>query len=102
MSEEQHNQERPCLHCMMVDLVDDFFAEHPIAPNVLDKVDTGEADEVLDAIAKVVAELTRRQDGVIRQQLVEQLTQEILRYDGEFRREDGWGRLVPTPDTDDW
>ena len=29
MSEERDDQERPCLHCMMVELIDDFFAEYP-------------------------------------------------------------------------
>ncbi len=32
MSEVQNEQERPCLHCMMLDLIDDFFAEYPTAP----------------------------------------------------------------------
>ena len=53
-----------------------------------DKVDTDEADEVIDAIAKTVAELTSRQDGTIRQHLIEQLMREIMNYDAEFRRED--------------
>jgi hypothetical protein len=72
---------------MMVELIDDFFAEHP-ATTGLDKVDTGEADEVIDAIAKTVAELTSRQDGVIRQQVIEQLMQQIKHYDAEFRQEE--------------
>jgi hypothetical protein len=29
MSEERDDQERPCLHCMMVEMIDDFFAEYP-------------------------------------------------------------------------
>ena len=33
----------------------------------------GEADEVIDAIAKTVAELASQQNGLIRQQLIEQL-----------------------------
>ena len=52
------------------------------------KVDTDEADEVIDAVAKTVVELTSQQDGVIRQQLIEQLMRHIMRYDGEFRREE--------------
>ena len=87
MSEEQNDHERPCLHCMIVELIDDFFAENP-ATTDSDKVDTGEADEVIDAIAKTVAELTSQQDGVIRQQVIEQLMQQIMHYDGEFRREE--------------
>ena len=39
------------------------------------RVDTAEADE-------------SQQDGVIRQQLIEQLMRQITHYDAEFRRED--------------
>ena len=46
---------------------------------------------MLDAIAKTVAELTCRQDGTTRQQLIEQLMREIMNYDTEFRREDAAG-----------
>ena len=91
MSEEQVAQERPCLHCMMVDLIDDFFAEYPATAGGSDKVDTDEADELIGAIAKTVAELTSRQDGTIRQQLIEELMREIMNYDAEFRREDAAG-----------
>ena len=42
---------------MMVELIDDFFAEYPATAGS-DKVDTAEADEVIDAIAKTAAELT--------------------------------------------
>ena len=56
---------------------------------------TDEADEVIDAIAKMVAKLTSQQDGVIRQQLVEQLMRAIIKYDAEFRREDGAAAIEP-------
>ena len=87
MSDERDNEERPCLHCMMVELIDDFFAEYPATAGS-DKVDTAEADEVIDAIAKTVAELTSQQDGVIRQQVIERLMQQIMHYDGKFRQEE--------------
>ena len=87
MSEEQVDKERPCLHCMMVDLIDDFFAEYPATAGS-EKVDTDEADEVIDAVAKTVAELTSQQDEVMRQQLLEQLMRQIMHYDAEFRREE--------------
>jgi hypothetical protein len=51
-----------------------------------DKVHTGEADEVIDAIAKTVAELTSQQDGFFRQHVIEQLMRQIMHYD-EFRTE---------------
>jgi len=73
MSEKQERRERPCLHCLIVELIGEFFAEHPTTSDGSDKIDTDEADEVIDAIAKTVAELTSGQDGTIRQQLIEHL-----------------------------
>jgi hypothetical protein len=86
MSEQPDDQDRPCLHCMMVELIDEFFAEHPAAGGEPDTIDT---DEVVTAIAKTVAELTWSQDGSIRQQIIEKLMREIMDYDAEFRRDDG-------------
>jgi hypothetical protein len=74
---------------MMVELIDDFFAEYLATTGGSDKVDIGEADEVIVAIAKTLAELTSSQDGAIRQQLVEQLTHEIMNYDASSRRRCG-------------
>ena len=91
MAESENEQERPCLHCLMVELIDDFFAEYPPAPGGSDKVDTEEADEVIEAVAKTVAELTSRQNGIFRQHLIERLTGEIMKFDDEFRREDAGG-----------
>ena len=90
MSAERDDQERPCLHCMMVELIDDFFAEYPAASGEPDAIDT---DEVVTAIAKTVAELTCGQDVTIRQQLIEQLMREIMDYDAEFRRDAGTGAI---------
>ena len=86
MSDERDDQERPCLHCMIVELIDDFFAEYPAATGESDTIDS---DEVVTAIAKTVAEFTCSQKGTIRQQLIEQLMQRIMDYDAEFRREAG-------------
>ena len=51
-------------------------------------IDTAEADEVIDAVAKTIAELTSQQDGVVQQQVIEQLMRQIMQYDAEFRREE--------------
>jgi len=67
---------------MMVELIDDFFAEYPAATGEPDTIDP---DEVVIAIAKTVAELTCSQDGAIRQQMIEQLMREIVDYDAEYR-----------------
>jgi hypothetical protein len=90
MSEERDDQERPCLHCMMVELIDDFFAEYPATTGEPDTVDT---DEVVTAIAKTMAELTSGQNDTIRQQLIERLVREIMNYDAEFRRDAGTGAI---------
>ena len=93
MSEDRVDEERPCLHCMIVELIGDFFAEYPATAGS-DKVDISEADEVIDAIAKTVAELTSQQDSIIRQQVIEQLISQIMHYDGEFRGEDAAGAIA--------
>jgi hypothetical protein len=86
--EQDEYQERPCLHCLIVELIDDFFAEHPATTGEPDTVDT---DEVINAVAKTVAELTSSQDAEIRQKIIEQLMHEIMNYDTEFRRDDVTG-----------
>ena len=90
MSEQRDDQERPCLHCMMVELIDDFFADYPATAGEPDTIDT---DEVFTAIAKTVAELTCGQDGAISQQLIERLMREIMNYDAEFRRDAAAGAI---------
>ena len=36
----------------------------------------------------------KRQDGAIRQQVIEQLMRRIMHYDGEFRREEAAGAIA--------
>ena len=90
MPEAQHPEERPCLHCMMVELIEDFFAENPAMSGEPDTIDT---DEVITALAKTVADLTCSQNGKVRQQIIETLMREIMEYDAEFRREDASGAV---------
>jgi hypothetical protein len=49
MPEAQDTEERPCLHCMMVELIENFFAEYPVASEEPDTIDT---DEVIIALLK--------------------------------------------------
>jgi hypothetical protein len=44
----------------MAELIDDFFAEYPSAPGGSDMVDMEEADEIIKAVAKTVADLSAR------------------------------------------
>ena len=62
MPEAQDTEERPCLHCMMVELIENFFAEYPVASGERDTIDT---DEVIIALAKTVADLTCSQDSTV-------------------------------------
>jgi hypothetical protein len=91
MSNNQAGDERPCLHCMMMDLLEDFFAEYPTPQGEPDTID---ADEVITALAKTVAELTCGQNGANRQQIIEKLMREIVDFDAEFRREDASGAIA--------
>jgi len=89
MSDDQNeNEERPCLHCLMIELIDNFFAEHPVSDDEPDVVDT---DEVITAVAKTVAELTCIQDATGRQNLIELLMREVINYDTEYRQQDEMG-----------
>ena len=91
MPEAQHPEERPCLHCMMVEVIEDFFAENPAMSGEPDTIDT---DEVITALAKTVADLTCSQNGTVRQQIIETLMRKIVEYDAEFRREDASGAVT--------
>jgi len=86
--DQDQSEERPCLHCLIVDLIDEFFAEYPAAP---DDTATLDADEVISAVAKTVAELTCSRDAAVRQTMIEQLMREIMAYDAEFREQDAMG-----------
>jgi len=86
--DQDQSQERPCLHCLIVDLIDDFFAEYSAAPDEGATLDT---DEVISAVAKTVAELTCSRDAAVRQTMIEQLMREIMTYDAEFREQDAMG-----------
>ena len=90
MSENQDRDERPCLHCMIMGLLEDFFAEYPAPQGEPDTIDT---NEVITALAKTVAELTSNRNGANRQQIVEKLMREIMDYDAEFRRDDVSGAI---------
>ena len=89
MSDDQNeNEERPCLHCLIVELIDNFFAEYPVSNDEPDAMDT---NEVTTALAKTMAELTCGQDDAGRQTMIEQLMREIMTYDAEYRQQDALG-----------
>jgi hypothetical protein len=90
MADEQNeDEERPCLHCLIVEVVDSFFAEYPVSAEAPDTIDT---NEVITALAKTVAELTCGQDAATRQNIIDQLTRDVIEYDAEYRQQDQLGQ----------
>ena len=74
--------ERPCLHCLIADLIDDFYGEYGSPEGEADAIDVG---EITTALAKVVAEITSGSAAADAQQIVDELAREISKYDAEYR-----------------
>ena len=75
------NEERPCLHCLIGDVIDDFYADYGSLSGEKDAIDV---DEIITALAKTVAELTFGSDAALRQQVLEGLMREISQFEAEF------------------
>lgn len=75
------NDERPCLHCLIGDLIDEFYAEYGSLSGEKDAIDV---DEIITALAKTVAELTFGSDAALRQRVLEELMREISQFEAEF------------------
>jgi hypothetical protein len=73
---------------LIVEIIDNYFAEYPVSEEEPDAVDTG---EVITAIAKTVAELTCGLDNTGRQDMIERLMREVMEHDAEFREQDAMG-----------
>jgi hypothetical protein len=77
----ESNDERPCLHCLIGDVIDDFYAEYGSLSGDKDAIDV---DEIITALAKTVAELTYGADAALRQRILEDLMREISEFESEF------------------
>jgi hypothetical protein len=75
------NDERPCLHCLIADVIDDFYAEYGSLSGEKDAVDV---DEIIAALAKTVAEMTYGSNAALRQRILEDLMREISEFESEF------------------
>jgi hypothetical protein len=75
------NDERPCLHCQIGDVIDDFYAEYGSLSGEKEAIDV---DEIITALAKTVAELTFGSDAALRQRVLEELMREISQFEAEF------------------
>ena len=77
----ESDDERPCLHCLIGDVIDDFYAEYGSLSGEKDTIDV---DEIITALAKTVAEMTYGSDAALRQRILEDLTREISQFEAEF------------------
>jgi len=87
MSENpEANDERACLHCLIGDLIDEFYAEYG---SLNGETDTIDADEIITALAKTVADMTFGSDAVLRRRILEDLTREISKFEAEYANASG-------------
>src|SRR5262249_14075900 len=77
----ESNDERPCLHCLIGDVIDDFYAEYGSLTGEKDAIDV---DEIITALAKTVAELTYGSDAALRQRILDDLMREVSEFEAEF------------------
>ena len=61
MSEDPEvEDERPCLHCLIGDLIDEYYGEYGSPSGEPDVIDVG---EIMTSLAKIVAEITSGSDA---------------------------------------
>jgi hypothetical protein len=77
----ESNDERPCLHCLIGDLIDEFYAEYGAMSGEKDTLDV---EEIITALAKTVAEITYGSDAATRQRVVDDLIREISEFEAEY------------------
>src|SRR5258708_34225755 len=74
----ESDDERPCLHCLIGDVIDDFYAEYGSLSGEKDTIDVG---EIITALAKTVAGMTFGSDAALRQRILEDLTRGISGFE---------------------
>jgi hypothetical protein len=85
---QEADDQRPCLHCLIADLIDDFYEQYGSPSGEAETVDMG---EVMSALAKVVAEMTFGSDAAFREQVLKDFAEEVSRFEMEFRESDTTG-----------
>jgi hypothetical protein len=88
------SNERPCLHCLIGDLIDEFYAEYGTTGGETDVIDM---DEAISALAKTVADLTYGSDAAARKSVLDTLVREIAEFEAEYERTPESGLLIYCP-----
>ena len=87
------NDERPCLHCLIGDLIDDFYGEFG---SLNDEPATIDTSELISTLAKTFAEITYESDAAQRKRMMEDFMREVSQFETEFRE----AKLSETPTSD--
>jgi hypothetical protein len=77
----ESNDERPCLHCLIGDLIDEFYAEYGSPSGEKNTIDM---DEIVSALAKTIAEMTYGSDSAVRQRIFDDLKSEVTKFEAEY------------------
>jgi hypothetical protein len=86
--QQEADDQRPCLHCLIADLIDDFYEQYASLDGEADTVDMS---EVMSALAKVVAEMTFGSDAALRERVLKDFSDEVSKFEIEFRESDAAG-----------
>jgi hypothetical protein len=78
----ESNDERPCLHCLIGDLIDEFYEEFGSPDGEPGMIDT---TELLSALAKTFAEFSYDYDAAQRQRLLQDFISEVAKFEAEFQ-----------------
>jgi hypothetical protein len=76
---EGSNDERPCLHCLIGETIQDYYADYGCLSGQEDAIDVG---EIISALGKVVAELISAEPAMSGA-VIECLKSEISRFEAE-------------------
>jgi hypothetical protein len=82
------NDERPCLHCLIDDLIDEFYEQYGSLSGEAETVDVG---EIITAFAKIVAGMTFSSDAALRKRILEEFAGEVSKFEVEIREGDTTG-----------
>jgi hypothetical protein len=78
----ESNNERPCLHCLIGDLIDEFYEEFGSQAGEPATIDSG---ELLCALAKTFAELTYGSDKTQRQNIMQEFLHDVAKFEAAFQ-----------------
>jgi hypothetical protein len=83
---EGSSDERPCLHCLIGETIEDFYADYGTLSGETEAIDV---EEIISALGKTMAELLAGFEPSLRQPIIDELMSEISRFEAEYAGEPG-------------